>query len=700
MTAPERPPTIAALLTRGHAPAGLLSATLAAVALAAAWLWPWLSIIVVWPILFVVPGWLLVAWTRPRIAATGRLGLAIVLSVAITAHLVYWVSLLVGRYERTSIFVVAAAVVAPLVVVAWRSGGEPFIAQLGSSWRSLRRGGMAFALAAASASFVGLVLDRGLWHFTSTGVAAGGSNWSDLGVHLSIAQSVNAGNFPPEVPYFAGAPLVYHWFADFHAAIAAEAAGLFAIPAFVSSSAILTGALALLVHGLGRSLLRGRRARRAALIAMVLVIFGGGLGWIRYVGDLWTGVGDPLSLLLANSYDNSWYDAAGHPEPMWPYFRIPSVMGTGLLVHRATTVGLPILVGAVLLLVAGLPTRRARQRGWRDRPALIGLAGLLGALLAPFHFFFFPAFALLALLYVVIGGRFLDRDAPRNAAVLLAPYLLAAPFVVAPLLNASDSGALKPALGWESAPLADGPLAVAFFYVTNLGVPFVLAIAALLVRDLRARTFLGAWAVALFLIPNVLQVSDIAFDMNKYFQAMWIAVALLAAWLIRRWPWPAIAAVILVSVPSPLLVSAWTAFSPADPNTSLQVLDRNGLAASDWIAANTPERSVFATDGWLNSPTDPAGRLRLLTYTPYIANLGFDPDLRAEQVRRIYCSGDLPTTVALMRELGATYLLDSGRPGDCPTPTEFVEGPLLHKVYENDALRIWQLVDPTLARGR
>ena len=39
---------------------------------------------------------------------------------------------------------------------------------------------------------------------------------------------------------------------------------MFAIPAFVTSSAILAGALALLVHGLGRRLLRGRGARRAA----------------------------------------------------------------------------------------------------------------------------------------------------------------------------------------------------------------------------------------------------------------------------------------------------------------------------------------------------------------------------------------------------------------------------------------------------
>ena len=71
---------------------------------------------------------------------------------------------------------------------------------------------------------VGTTLSLGLWRETPSGVNSGGSNWSDLGVHLSIAETLNSGaNFPPEVPYFSGAPLVYHWFADFHAAILAEA---------------------------------------------------------------------------------------------------------------------------------------------------------------------------------------------------------------------------------------------------------------------------------------------------------------------------------------------------------------------------------------------------------------------------------------------------------------------------------------------
>jgi hypothetical protein len=653
------------------------AAFLVSIALAAAWVWPPLAVIVVWPLLFVVPGWAIVGWARPRISATGRLGLAIVLSVAVSAHLVYWLSLATGGYRKETIFVVAALLAIPIPLGFLRGGAGAAGAQLGAAFRALRRDWFAFVVAGASAGFVGAILQSGLWRATPDGISAGGSNWSDLGVHLSIAQSVNAGNFPPQVPYFAGEPLVYHWFADFHAAIAARAAEIFAVPSFVVSSAILAGALALLVHGLSRTLLRGRGARRAAVLAAVLVIFAGGLGWMRLLGDMANGFGDLPTLVLDNSYDNSWLTD-------WPFFRIPSVMGTGLLVHRATTAGLPILLGAVLLLMAGLPTARARAAGWRDRPVLILLAGLLGALLAPFHFFFFPAFLALALGWVVVGGRLFDSTAPRNAALLLAPCVLAVPFAVAPVLQASRSGALRWVAGWESAPMADGPWAVLFFYATNLGIPFLLALAALFLPRLRSRGFLAIWLVTLLLVPNVVQVSAIGFDMNKYFQAMWIAVALLAAWLIRRWPAPAVAAVLLFSIPSPLLVSAWTALNRE------VVLGWSEVEAADWIAANTPERSVFVTNGWLNSPTDPAGRLRVLTFTPYIANLGYPPDARSALVDRIYCDGTAGEAADLARSLGATYLLDTGPPRSCQ-PTIFDGSPDWELAYDRSGVRIWRV---------
>jgi hypothetical protein len=191
-------------------------------------------------------------------------------------------------------------------------------------------------------------------------------------------------------------------------------------------------------------------------------------------------------------------------------------------------------------------------------------------------------------------------------------------------------------------------------------------------------------------VPNVVQVSAIGFDMNKYFQAMWVAVALLAAWLIRRWPAWAVTAVLLVSVPSPLLVSAWTALNRE------VVLGWSEIDAADWIAANTPERSVFVTNGWLNSPTDPAGRLRVLTFTPYIANLGYSPDERAAVVDEIYCSGDPVRAAQLTRNLGATYLLDTGPPRACQ-PTIFEASPDWELVYDRSGVRIWRVAGAVAA---
>jgi hypothetical protein len=653
----------------------------AAAALLVAWFLPPLAIAVAWPLLLVVPGWAIMAAIQPRIDAAGRIGLAVVGSVVLSTHLVYWLSVVAGGYGRATVFVALAVLAASSAVLLGRApAGRLRVPR--SVWPAL-------LVATIAMVVVGGTLGSGLWRMPPTGVTSGGSNWSDIGVHLSIAQSLNAGgNFPPDVPYFAGEPLVYHWFADFGAAILAEAAGLFAIPAMVVQSTVFTGALVLLVFSLARRLLRDRRARRAATIAALLAVLAGGLGWIRLVGDMTVepsaanapaAAGDLVELVKRNSYDNQWLTE-------WPYFSIPSVLSTGLLAHRATTAGLPILVGAMLLLVAGLPTARQRLAGWPDRPALVAASGGLGALLAPFHFFFFPLVPVLALAWVLTGGRLTDRQAPRNAAAFLVPYALAVPFAIAAASQAGGSGALRLTLLWPSARPDDGPLAVAFFYLTNLGIPFVLALVALVLPGLPRRAFLAAWIVGLFLVPNLVQASVIDFDMNKVFQAMWIGVAIAAAWLVRRWPWPAVGVVLLLSLPSPLLVAAWTATS------DYEVLNRSQLDAAEWIAEHTPPDAIFVTDGWLNSPTDAAGRLRLTTFPPYVANLGYQPDQRVSHVTTIYCGGDADLSAELARMYGATYVIE-GFPSGCGAPVDFASSDAFALVYDAGP-RIWALRDP------
>ena len=131
--------------------------------------------------------------------------------------------------------------------------------------------------------------------------------------------------------------------------------------------------------------------------------------------------------------------------------------------------------------------------------------------------------------------------------------------------------------------------------------------------------------------------------------------------LVRRWTIAAVVAVVAFSMPSPLLVATWTATS------DLQVLSREELAASRWVAEETPPGAVFVTDGWVNSLTDSAGRRRLTTFGPYVANLGYERT--AHRRRGDHLLWRRPDAlVELMRRYGATYVVDGGRPRPCAAP--------------------------------
>ena len=105
-----------------------------------------------------------------------------------------------------------------------------------------------------------------------------------------------------------------------------------------------------------------------------------------------------------------------------------------------------------------------------------------------------------------------------------------------------------------------------------------------------------------------------------------------------------------------------------------------------------PPDAVFVTDGWLNSPTDPAGRLRLTTFPPYIANLGYQPDQRVSHVTTIYCGGDPELSAELARSYGATYLIE-GLPAGCGAPVDFAASDAFELVYDAGP-RIWFIRGP------
>ncbi len=140
---------------------------------------------------------------------------------------------------------------------------------------------------------------------------------------------------------------------------------------------------------------------------------------------------------------------------------------------------------------------------------------------------------------------------------------------------------------------------------------------------------------------------------------------------------------------SPALIGIWHVRS------HLVALGLPQERAARWIAANTPERSVFITDAFINSPVDLAGRLRITTFGPYVANLGYDPAPREADTKAIYCDG--PEVAAdLMARYDATYVLSSGGVLDCADgqPTDFASSDLFETVYDEDGVQVWRLRSP------
>ncbi|HSW43838.1 MAG TPA: hypothetical protein VLM76_15175, partial [Patescibacteria group bacterium] len=105
---PRRPSSVVVLLAAGAIVA----------ALALAWVLPSVAVVVTWPLIFVVPGWLLVARAVPRLGVAGRLGVGVVVSTFVAAHLANVAGLVAGNFDRPVAFAVAALLAVAGLVLA------------------------------------------------------------------------------------------------------------------------------------------------------------------------------------------------------------------------------------------------------------------------------------------------------------------------------------------------------------------------------------------------------------------------------------------------------------------------------------------------------------------------------------------------------------------------------------------------------
>ncbi len=133
----------------------------------------------------------------------------------VSVEFIYYLSLVVGYSRETILF--SFLVLTAFYALVVHKKGEPIQPPKFLNIKQIKKTSiLLFAVIFAVALFV---LFLSVWRSDSYGIVLTGSNWQDTPLHYEIIESINNGNFPPQMPNFAGVPMTYYYFVDFHTAI-------------------------------------------------------------------------------------------------------------------------------------------------------------------------------------------------------------------------------------------------------------------------------------------------------------------------------------------------------------------------------------------------------------------------------------------------------------------------------------------------
>jgi len=331
------------------------------------------------------------------------------------------------------------------------------------------------------------------------------------------------------------------------------------------------------------------------------------------------------------------------------------------------------------------------------------MAGLICGMLTPFQYYAFAAAGLLSLMFFIVYH--IEKRSLKgieNFLYFFIPCVIALPFFLTALTRLGGIG-IRFNPGWEA--YKNSALSFSYFYIANLGLPFVLALMALIVSKFKFRSvsrlkvfrlkefpevkyklFLSIWILTMFLIPNLVSFSGTVWDMCKFFAYMWIPVCILAAAIIfkfKRIFWPAL---LIFSILSSVLILFWNAQS------TWQGLSLEDIAAGEWIKNNVEELAVFSTYTQHNTPVEFSGRLRITGYSGWMYNFGLPFHEREVDLRTIYC-GTPDEAVKRLKKYSSKYIiLGPNERNGFKCPHQFTNDTRFRLIYDEGDIQIYKLI--------
>ena len=507
------------------------------------------------------------------------------------------------------------------------------------------------------------------------------NNLGDLPLHLQIINSFAQGhNLPPEDPTFAGVRFAYPFLVDFFAAMLVRA-GASVIFAMWLQNMVMALALVGLLHYWTILLTRNRLA---GVIAPLLVLFSGGMGW-------W--------LLFSESGSDGFFAMLGslqHDYTIVPnsILRWGNSLTTLFVPQRSILFGMPLAITIFCQWWLAIsqqekaqastadqisspsadtqnpsPAKLAKSRRKAAKKSSIALqtdppnfylrrllaAGLCGGLLPLIH-----AHTFLVIMAAAACLTLIFRSTWRSWLY----FFVAALVVSAPeILWLANTGGVHAGsyLGWQ--PGWDhSQHNVIWFWFVNTGLFIPLLVIALVWRrgaPKLPRRVLWFYApfVFCFLIPNLVKVAPWIWDNIKVLFLWYVASAPLVAWLLARW-WQQRSFVrwfAPLALATLLLAGALDVLRVVSEASEYREFDAQGIAVASLISAQTAPRALVLHAPTYNSPVFLTGRRSLLGYPGWMWSRGLDYSERSADIQRIYLG--VPEADALLQKYNVDYVL-------------------------------------------
>ena len=587
-----------------------------------------------------VPGYIIVEYYFKYLNIQEKLLLYMLLSVLISTHLIYFLSLVFGYSQHT--ILIAFFILFAFLFLFFLRNTETAPRRSNLHLSSLK----GVMLSSGIAFFAYLVLSKSVWVWRQGYIVLTGSNWQDTPMHYEIIESINNGNFPPQMPYYAGVDIFYHYFVDFHTAILEKAFGVFLPRLIVFTNAIFVFLFALSLYVLVSYL----KNERAGVYAVLLGTLGAGFSYSLFFSALFTGQFE-LTTNYAFEYGK--------------FFTIPPIFDN-LLQQRPQFMGLPTLTASAYFFYKGSRSCSFSCSHSREGKREIALAGLLAGLLFPFHMLAcFSAFLLFVLNF--LKNRLSTRlESTRNYElyflVFFLPLLL--PYLIQMFTgNAQSTGLIELKPPWAFYFVKSEPFV---FYLANLGLPFLLALACLFKKSVHPHSFfVYSWLFSMLALPNFVSFTPNVWDMYKFFHYAWIAIAVAGGCFLADITFTKISkssrlrrVLVATTITLLLVFSVFTSVLVATWNlsTNYSCADIEEYETGLWVRENTPERAVFLTWCSIHAPVSMiGGRLRVLGYVNWAYGHGFDIWERAEDIERAY-KGNISETLNVLQKYDASYV--------------------------------------------